>query len=79
MALSSGALRGQKDKISIVFSHAAETVGEHHPSAAHRCNMAAVFHIAANVRQIHQQGCHSVADRLIDIANLCSDDRFHRR
>src|SRR5262249_55972127 len=63
----------------VIVPHAAKPVGEHHPGAAHRGDMAAVLHVPAHVGQIHQQCRHPVPNRFVHIADLGGDDRLDAR
>src|SRR4030095_16475747 len=63
----------------VLVPHAAKAVGEHHPGAAHRGDMAAVLHVPAHVGQIHQQGRPPVPNRLLHITDLGLDDRLDAR
>src|SRR6516225_3265355 len=52
----------------VIVPHATKPVGQHHPSPAHRGDMAAVLHIAADVGEVHQQCSYPMLEGFFTIA-----------
>src|SRR5690242_182320 len=61
---------------SVIVSQPGEAVCKNHPCAAHRRDVASVFDIAADIREIHQQSRTRVFYGLFELANLEGDNRF---